>query len=150
MRYPIELLCPPLNEVTATLKRVQGFTACPYERRPVCLKIKGGRLPPQAFLKEVRVDGSMSLYKGTWALARVTLDLIRKGKLEVLPLARTDKPKPPTHKQKELILKLCKELNEIHPIPETRKEASDLIQTLISRKRARKTKKEVQYARTAN
>ena len=137
MGYSVQLLCPPLPpEIPYELK---GYKACPLDRRPVFLKIKGGKLSEEGFLKEVRVDGSMSLYKGTWALVRVTLDLIKGGKIHVIPLAGTGKrtPKPPTEKQRNLILQLCRELGETHPIPSTRRDASLLIQTLISRKRAK-------------
>ena len=134
--YSVQILCPPLPPN----HDLNDYKACLLSKRPVFLKIKGGRLSEEGFLKEVRVDGSMSLYKGTWALVKVTLDLIRKKKISVIPLAGTgtDTPKPPTEKQKAFIRQLCKELNENHPIPSTRRDASLLIQSLLSRKRARK------------
>ena len=134
MRF--ELICPPLPP--QEVDRLNDFKACDLSRRPAFLKIAGGRLSEEGFLKEVRVDRSMSLYKGTWALVKATLDLMRKEKIRVLPLAgtETDTPKPPTEKQRALILQLCQELNENHPIPSTRRDASALIQYLLSRKRA--------------
>ena len=133
-KYSIQLLCPPLPPNHG----LDDFKACPLDRRPVFLKIKGGRLSEEGFLKEVRVDDHGSLYRGTWSLVKATLDLMRKGKLRVIPLAGTEKgtPKPPTEKQKALILQLCEKLGETHPIPSTRRDASLLIQALISRKRA--------------
>ena len=135
MQY--EVICPPLSpQVQDSL---QDFKACDLGRRPVFLRVKG-RLSEEGFLKEANRVGDVTLYKGTFSLVALTLELVERGKIRVIPAENTQKPKPksPTHKQKELILKLCQELNEIHPIPKTRREASLLIQTLISRKKARK------------
>ena len=122
MGYSIQILCPPLPPN----HNLNDFKACPLGKRPVFLKIKGGRLSEEGFLREVRVDGSMSLYKGTWALVRATLDLMRKGKLKVLPLAGTGKgtEKPITEKQRKLLISLMEELGEKYPIPGNRKDAS--------------------------
>ena len=137
-KYSIQLLCPPLPPNHG----LDDFKACPLDRRPVFLKIKGGRLSEEGFLKEVRVDDHGSLYRGTWSLVKATLDLMRKGKLRVIPLAGTgtETEKPITERQKKLLLSLMEELGERYPIPSTRRDASLLIQTLLSRKRAMGTK----------
>ena len=141
MRF--ELICPPLPP--QEVDRLNDFKACDLSRRPAFLKIAGGRLSEEGFLKEVRVDDHGSLYKGPWSLVKATLNLVKKGKIRVMPLAgtETDVPKPPTEKQRSLILQLCRELGETHPIPSTRRDASLLIQALISRKRAMKKTKGV-------
>lgn len=141
MKY--EVLCPPLSPSSA--KELADYKVCWLSKRPAFLKIEGGRLSEEGFLKEVRVDESMALYKGSWALLKATLDLIRKGEIEVVPLAATETPtptqKPITEKQRKLLIALMKELNIKHPIPGSRKDASTLIKILLSRKRTKKKKK---------
>ena len=141
MRF--ELICPPLPP--QEVGRLNDFKACDLSRRPAFLKIAGGRLSEEGFLKEVRVDDRGSLYKGPWSLVKATLDLIKKGKIRVIPLAgaETETEKPITRKQRTLLISLMKELGEKYPIPGSRRDASLLIQHLISRKRAMKKTKEV-------
>ena len=134
MDHSIELLCPPLPP--QEVSRLTDFKVCWLYERPVFLRIRGGRLSEEGFLKEVRVDSHGSLYRGTWSLVKATLDLMRKEKIRVIPFAGTETPKAITEKQRALILQLCKELNENHPVPSTRRDASALIQYLLSRKRA--------------
>ncbi len=144
MNYSIQILCPPLPPN----HDLDDFKACPLDRRPVFLKIAGGRLSEEGFLKEVRVDDHGSLYKGPWSLIKATLDLIRKGKVRVIPLAgtETETEKPITRKQKTLLISLMKELGEKYPIPGSRRDASLLIQHLISRKRAMDKRRRVAHA----
>ena len=134
MKYSVELFCPPLPPN----HDLNDYKACPLDKRPVFLKIKGGKLSEEGFLREVRVDSHGSLYKGTWALVKATLDLMRKEKVRIIPLAGTETgtDKPITEKQRALLLSLMEELGERYPIPASRKDASVLIQHLISRKRA--------------
>ncbi|HHJ63309.1 MAG TPA: hypothetical protein ENJ61_00215 [Aquifex aeolicus] len=136
--YYVQILCPPLSPN----HDLNDFKACSLDRRPTFLKIKGGRLSEEGFLKEVRVDDHGSLYRGTWSLVKATLDLMRKGKVRVIPLAGTgtETEKPITEKQRRLLLSLMKELGEKYSIPATRKDASVLIDYLKSRKRAVKKK----------
>jgi len=142
MQYKYEVLCPPLPP-----NELNDFKVCLLSKRPAFLKIEGGRLTEEGFLKEVRVDGNVSLYSGTWGLIKATLDLIRKGRIKVIPLAGTETPtlteKPITEKQKKLLISLMEELGEKHPIPGSRRDASTLIQYLLSRKRAMKKRKKV-------
>ena len=128
----LQLLCPPLPP--QEVSRLTDFKVCWLHERPVFLRIKGGRLSEEGFLREVRVDSHGSLYRGTWNLLMTTFDLLKMGKIEVIPLAGTEKE--PTEKQKSLIYQLCRELNEKPVIPSTRKGASLLIKHLISRRRA--------------
>ena len=143
--YDLEVVCPPLSpQVQDSL---QDFKACDLGKRPAFLRVKG-RLSEEGFLKEVARVGDVTLYKGTFSIVSLTLELVRRRKIRVIPLAETEKTnsKFPTHKQRNLILQLCRELNEKPVIPSTRKDASLLIQSLISRKRAKKLERRVAHA----
>jgi len=135
MEYSVRILCPPIPP--QGVAGLEDFKVCHLSKRPAFLKIEGGRLSEEGFLKEVRVDDRMSLYKGTWGLVKITLDLLSKGKIRIIP-TETEKEKPITPKQKVLIQQLCRELNETHPIPASRRDASMLIQHLLSRKKVKK------------
>jgi len=143
--YRIKILCPPLPPVND----YNDYKACLLDRRPVFLRIDGGRLEEEGFLKGVRVDNRCSLYKGTWLLIRATLDLIRKERIRVIPLAETETGtgKPITEKQRRLLIALMEELGEKHPIPATRRDASELIDKLKLRKRVMKKRKRTIGAR---
>jgi len=79
MGYSVRILCPPLPP--QRVAELEDFKVCYLSKRPVFLMIDGGRLSEEGLLKEIRVNGKVSLYKGTWSLAKTTLDLLKKGRI---------------------------------------------------------------------
>lgn len=142
MRY--EILLPPLPPGFCPGK---DFKVCHLSERPAFLRIEGGRLSEEGFLKELRVEGGVSLYKGTWGSILMMIDLVKAGRIQVisLPSPTKSKGRPITEKQRRFLLSLMEELGERHPIPASRRDASLLINYLLDKRRKRK--KEVRHGK---
>ncbi len=107
--------------------------------RKVFLRVKG-RFEPEFLVKPVYETENFVLYSTNWASLLLLYEALQKGKVKIVSKKRTKPkpPKPPTLKQKLLLLRLSEELGVKVPYPETRKEASELIAKLLAVKKKRK------------